>query len=144
MIELTEEQRRALKIELTDEQRYWLGRGTALRYVDGSNNTAYVVVRADKYERMLESYRPIPEPLLEIAPGILRSQAALRRDLPQLLENKKLRGKCICYHGDERIGIADDMDDLLRECLRRGLPRDEYYIGVIEWTQLIEEEEIEL
>jgi hypothetical protein len=71
------------------------------------------------------------EPTFEIPPGIRRSQEAFWRDLPQLLAQKKLRGKWVCYHGDERIGIGR-YEDLIRECLRRGLRDEEYDLGVIE------------
>jgi hypothetical protein len=74
---------------------------------------------------------------------ILRAQAAVRRDLPELLRNKKLRGKFIAYAGDERIGIADDDADLIREIIRRGIPEDHYFIWVIEPGPVMEEEEVE-
>jgi hypothetical protein len=78
----------------------------------------------------------------EVPPGIRRSQEALRRDLPRLLENRRLRGRWIAYHGDERIGIARDKFILLRECIQRGFAEDEYYIGMIIPSELLEEEEI--
>jgi hypothetical protein len=84
-----------------------------------------------------------PRSHFEIPPGIRRSQEALRRDLPQLLENRKLFRQWVAYHGDERIGIARDKLTLLRECLRRGLADDQYYIGWIHPTELIEEEELD-
>ena len=38
----------------------------------------------------------------------------------------------MAYHGDERIGIAARDDELIRECLRRGLGKDDYYLDIIE------------
>ncbi len=49
----------------------------------------------------------------------------------------------VAYHAEERIGIARDKVALVRECIRRGLNDDEYYIGWIDHTELIDEEEIE-
>jgi hypothetical protein len=67
----------------------------------------------------------------EIPPGIQRSQAAFRRDLPQLLANKKLYRRWVAYHGDERIGIARDPLELYKECSRRELKRDEFVVRCI-------------
>jgi hypothetical protein len=58
--------------------------------------------------------------LPEIAPGILRLQAAFRRDLPELLKVKKYDRRWVAYHGDECVGIAKDPVDLYEECARRG------------------------
>ena len=41
-----------------------------------------------------------------ITPLIQQSQAAFRRDLPELLKDKKLYRRWVAYHGDERIGIS--------------------------------------
>ena len=65
-----------------------------------------------------------------IPPGILRSQQAFWRDLPHLLSQRKLRGRWVCYHGDERISIGT-YDDLIRECGRRGILDDAFYLGRI-------------
>ena len=130
-------------IELSPEQRQVLvGPGPA-RILDPETKQTYVLIPADLYERL----RPVLEdrsasPVGEVPAGIRRSQEALRRDLPQLLENRRLRDRWIAYHGDERIGIAREEITLLRECIRRGFADDEYYIGMITPTELVEEEEI--
>ena len=49
---------------------------------------------------------------------------------------------CVCYHGNQRIGIGDEAD-LIRACQKLGLQGHEYYIGIIEDREFIEEEEIE-
>jgi hypothetical protein len=48
----------------------------------------------------------------------------------------------VAYHGEERIGIARNQRKLIQECIRRGLRDDEYYIGWIDHTELIEEEDL--
>ncbi len=130
-------------IELSPEQRQVLAGPGPARILDPETNQTYVLIPADLYERL----RPVLEdrsaaPVAEVPAGIRRSQEALRRDLPQLLENRRLRGQWIAYHGDERVGIARDEITLLRECIRRGFADDEYYIGMITPCELIEEEEI--
>ena len=74
--------------------------------------------------------------------GIVRSRDAFLRDLPGLLANPKYDRWCAAYCGDERIGVAESHIELVRECLRRGLKRDQYYIGCI-FPQSDEEEEID-
>jgi hypothetical protein len=100
-----------------------------LRVVDPRTQQAYVLLRAEEYER-LQSV-PAPEPVPEVPPGIRRSQEAFLRDLPVLMANPKNRGRWVAYHGDERIGIARDPDVLIREILRRGIPDDAYDLAVI-------------
>ena len=76
---------------------------------------------------------PEPEdPTAGIPPGILRSQQAFWRDLPELLRNRRNRGRWAAYHGDERIGVDADDRKLLREIRRRGISADDYYLGRIE------------
>jgi hypothetical protein len=41
---------------------------------------------------------------------------------------KTHRGKWVCYHGDERIGFGKTQTELVEECLRRGLARDEFVV----------------
>ena len=130
-------------IELSPEQRQVLAGPGPARVLDPETNQMYVLIRVDLYERL----RPVleeqsPAPVAEVPAGIRRSQEALRRDLPLLLENRRLRGRWIAYHGDERIGIARDKFILLRECIRRGFADDEYYIGMIIPCELLEEEEV--
>lgn len=63
--------------------------------------------------------------------GIVRSRDAFLRDLPALLANPKYDRWCAAYCDDERIGIAESHLDLIRECKKRGLRRDQYFIGCI-------------
>ena len=68
---------------------------------------------------------------LEIHPEIQRSQEAFRRDLPQLLRDKKLYRRWVAYRGDERIGFARLEDDLYEECARRVFKEHEYVVCCI-------------
>ena len=66
----------------------------------------------------------------EVAPMIERSQAAFRRDLPDLMNTHYRRW--VAYHGDERIGFGRDKIDLYNECLRRGLKRGRFIVRSVE------------
>jgi hypothetical protein len=88
-------------------------------------------VRREDYERLEHLLKPDNEATAGIAPGILRSQQAFWRDLPVLLAQNKLRGEWVCYYGDNRVGIGT-YEGLIRECVRRGLRRDEYDLFIIE------------
>ena len=75
--------------------------------------------------------------------GIVRSRDAFLRDLPALLANPKYDRWSVAYCGDERIGIAEFEAELIRECNRRGLHPDRYFIGCIFPHSNEEEEEID-
>ena len=66
---------------------------------------------------------------LTIAPMIAKSQAAFRRDLPQLLGERY--GQWVAYHGDERISFGGSQFELYDECIRRGLRDDEFVVRVV-------------
>jgi hypothetical protein len=74
--------------------------------------------------------------------GVIRSRDAFLRALPELLADPKYDRWCAAYCGDERIGISPSETDLIRECDRRGLRPDQYYIGCIV-PQDEDEEEIQ-
>jgi hypothetical protein len=125
-------------ITLTPEQRMAVEQAaeSPVRLEDPETHAAYVLLKAEVYER----FRPLVETAAvettpgideEIPEGILRSQDAFFRDLPELLKDERLRGRWIAYHRDERIGVADDDEPLIRECLRRGLKREEYDLFII-------------
>jgi hypothetical protein len=123
---------------LTPEQRQAARQAgeQPIRLVDPDTDTPYVLLRADVYERLRppaegDPAPPEPEPPIVIPPGIQRSKAAFLRDLPELMAKRRYDHRWVAYHGDERIGIARDKVKLIRECLRRGLKRDEYYVGII-------------
>jgi hypothetical protein len=105
--------------------------------IDPRTNTAYVLVRADVYERarsLLEQALPSApsEPRVAIAPAMLRSQQAFWRDLPELLKLKSKTRQWVAYHGDERVGFGKTKTEVYQECLRRGLQRGDFYVGKIE------------
>ena len=125
-------------IELTDQQRHALqmDQGKPIDVVDPATMKHYVLIGQEQFERVRllleQEVAPGEEGPGEVAPGILRSQQAFWRDLPELLKTKKNRDKWVCYHGDERIGIANDDVPLIRECLRRGLTDDVYDLFIIQ------------
>jgi hypothetical protein len=67
---------------------------------------------------------------LEIPPMIARSQAAFRRDLPELLKERPWQW--VAYHGEERIGFAKSNTELYQRCLARGLAWDQFVVRSIE------------
>ena len=77
----------------------------------------------------------------EIPQGIIRARAALRRDLPALLADRRTRGKWACYSSDARIAIGTDYTALIRECVQRRIPDDEYVIERVAPNAGSEEEE---
>jgi hypothetical protein len=125
---------------LTPEQRLAVEQAgeSPVRLEDPETHAAYVLMKAEIYERFKPLVETKAEPEsnslidAEIPEGIRRSQDAFFRDLPELLKDKRLRGRWIGYHGDERIGIAKRDEPLIRECLRRGLKREEYDLFIIE------------
>ncbi len=131
-----------MHIELTEQQRQLAREGQPIDVVDPQTNEAYVLIARQRFEQLRPSPPP-EEPAQGIPEGIRLSQEALRRDLPQLLAQKRLRGQWVAYHRNERIGIARDEISLVRKCHERGLAADEYYVGWIDPCELIEEEEIE-
>ena len=67
-------------------------------------------------------------PELLVPAGILKSRAALRRDLPVLLADRRTRGKWACYSGETQIGIGTDYFALVDEVVRRGISDGEFVI----------------
>src|SRR5260370_15296884 len=79
--------------------------------------------------------------LLPIHPMIQRGQAAFRRDLPELMKTHE--GQWVAYHGDQRIGFARSKFKLVQECLRRGIPDEEFVVrGIAPEIPDDDEEEI--
>ena len=66
----------------------------------------------------------------EISPLVARSQAAFRRDLPELL--KSHYRKWVAYHGENRIGFGRTQFELYDECYHRGLRDDQFVVRSIE------------
>ena len=129
---------------LTPEQRRLIAEAgdRPVRLEDPELHQAYVLVRADVYERVRDVLEPRSILDLPVPEGIRRSQEAFFRDLPRLLQDRKVRGRFVAYHGDERVKIARSEPEVIRECLRRGLRSDQYDVFVIR-PQSPEPEEVD-
>jgi hypothetical protein len=127
MIDLTQDQLRALATE-----------GESAILVDPKTRQQYRLVRTEVNDQVRS-----PLETAEVPPGVKGSREALLRDLPELLRTRRNRGLCACYHGNLRIAIGHEAD-LIRAAQKLGLRRSEYYIGVIEESESVEEEEIEV
>jgi hypothetical protein len=128
-----------IQIELTNAQRQALQaeNGKPAEVVDPVTQQHYILVAREQYERvraLLESAEGSEDQdaIPEIPPGILRSQQAFWRALPELLRHKRNHGRWAAYNGDEWIGTARNDLELIREIKRRGVSDDDYYIGRIE------------
>lgn len=130
---------------LTPEQRRLIEEAgdQPVRLEDPELHESYVLIRADVYDRVRDAFEPRPILDLTVPEGIRRSRDAFFRNLPRMLEDRKLRGQFVAYHGEERVKIARSEPEVIRECLRRGLRPDEYDIFVIR-PQSPEPEEVEL
>jgi hypothetical protein len=113
-----------------------------VRIEDPETRKAYVLMKAEVYERIKPPRASDPSAAEQVPQGIRRSKEAFLRDLPSLLTRKKWHRRWVLYRDDEQIGIARRPDKLLRVCARRGLRNDEFYLGVIE-PHSTELEEIE-
>ena len=83
-------------------------------------------------------------PEILVAEGILKARAALRRDLPTLLNDRRVRGKWACYSSEGQIGFGDDYLALIRECVSRGIADDAFVVERVgPGAGSDEEEEIE-
>jgi hypothetical protein len=65
-------------------------------------------------------------------PAIERAYRAFRRDLPELLKDKKIDRKWVAYDSrGERIGINSSEWKLYQQCLRRGCREGEFVVCCI-------------
>jgi hypothetical protein len=138
LAELTEQQRNLVQQCPVNPSNLWIPNRSKSTCSSHANSTGRQASHQDN------GSGPPSTPSFQVAEGIRRSQEALRRDLPKLLENKKLLNRWVAYHGDERVGLARDSDTLLRECIKRGYESNEYYIGWINPCELVEDEEEDL
>ena len=93
---------------LTAEQRRLIEEAgdRPVRIEDPELHQAYVLIRADLYERVRDVLEPGSIFDVSVPEGIRRSQEGFFRDLPRLLQDRKLHGRFVAYHGDERVKIA--------------------------------------
>jgi hypothetical protein len=131
-----------------------------VRLEDPQTRQTYVLLKADDFERIREilenkwRHASVPRQAVEgaavrveeeesnIPEGIRRSQEAFFRDLPELLKDRRLRGKWVAYQSDERVKVGRTQTEVIKECNRRGLKRDQYDVFVIE-PQSPEPEEVD-
>jgi hypothetical protein len=102
-----------------------------VRIEDPETHTAYVLLKAEVYDRIKPVLRSEERTIQEVPEGIRRAREAFLRHLPMLLVRKRLHGRWVLYHGDKQIRISRRTDKLLRECDKRGLAEDDYYLGWI-------------
>ncbi len=69
------------------------------------------------------------EDVQNVLPGIARSIAAFRRDLPKLLGEHV--GNWVAYHHEDRVGFGPSKTQLYKECLSR-FGRGEFIVEFIE------------
>src|SRR4051794_24318881 len=119
---------------LTPELRQEIenARGNPIRLEDPETHTAYVLLRADEYDRLKQDPGPENTPTEQVPEGIRRSKEAFLHDLPGLLARRQFHGRWVIYHGDVQIGIARRGAKLLQKCAKLGLRNDQIYLGVIE------------
>jgi hypothetical protein len=139
---------RAMHIELTDQERLQVQQGQPVDVTDPRTNEAYILIARQHFDQLrslLTKPPATPEPHEPGIPeGIKISQEAYRRDLPQLLKQKKLYRQWVAYHRNERIGIAPSKRTLLVECFeRRKLADDEFFVGWVHEYGFLEDEEVE-
>ncbi len=117
--------------------------GNPVRLEDPETHAAYVLLKAEEYDRLKPDTRCENPPTEQIPERIRQSKEAFLGDLPRLLARKRLRGQWVIYHGSVQVGISRRPDKLFRECSKRGLRSDEVYVGVIEPQPEEPEDEIE-
>jgi hypothetical protein len=123
-------------IYLTDEQRQALrqsGAGTPLPVYDPQTDQVYVLLPSALYERVRAHLKEAtPGEDLEIQPGIRRSKEAFWRALPELLRDRRHRGKWVAYHGEQCIAIHRDKVEVIRALKHQAIPGNQYYIDLIQ------------
>ncbi len=73
-------------------------------------------IPANSPEALSAEAGPLADVILP--PLVAQSQAAFRRELPELL--KKRNGQWVAYHGDECLGFGRSQIELYQQCVRRG------------------------
>ncbi len=94
--------------------------------------TEPAVQRDPYYDHLPPDWNDPPSELLPlIIPAMIeRSQAAFRRDLPELM--KTHYRQWVAYHGDERVGFGKTERELYEKCLRYGWTDEEFVVRSIE------------
>lgn len=92
-------------------------------------------------EQTRPAEEPLPLGLLPVPPMIRRANEAYLRDLPEMLRTHYRQW--VAYHGDQRLGFGRSKRQLVGECLRRGLPDDEFVVYSVE-PEIPDDDELEL
>lgn len=135
-----------MHIELTEQERLLAQQGQPVEVIDPATNAAYVLIARERFEQLrplLTAQCEAPSLESRIREGIRISQEAYRRDLPDLLKQKKLYHQWLAYNRNDRIAIGSSGNALTDQCFARGLSEDEFFVGWIDPCGLVEEEEVE-
>ncbi len=144
-----------MHIELSDEERRLAQQGQPLDAIDPQTNEAYVLIAKPRFEEVRSHLGPVvaalagngtgqaEAPELDIPEGVRLSKEAYRRELPELLKQKKLARQWVAYHRNDRICIGRDGGAVLEECFNRGLAADEFFVGWIDPCGFEVDEEVE-
>jgi hypothetical protein len=116
--------------------------GNPVRLEDPETHTAYVLLKAEEYDRLKPDARCDDGLNEQVPEGIRRSKEGFLRGLPGLLARKRLHGRWVIYHDNVQVGISRRGDKLLRKAHKIGLRSDQFYLGVVEPLSA-EPEEIE-
>src|SRR5262245_45314185 len=116
--------------DLTESLQKALQKGEPLRLRDPRSDQIYILVREEVYQRVVPFVCAVCGSEGPPAAVVL-SRLAFLRELPSLLQSPKYDRWCVAYCGNERIALAPSEQEVIDECLRRGLKRNQYYIGVV-------------
>jgi hypothetical protein len=98
--------------------------------VDARTKQTYVLVRTEDYQRLTGT--PAIETATDGIPeGVRLAKAALRRDLPQLLNDRRFRGRYVCYWKEKLVAVNKDYLKLIREINRLEVPDGECFIAKV-------------
>lgn len=121
-------------IELTPEQQQALDASPAIPpvLVDPRTEEKYILVKASDFAQThpRAEYEPPLESLM--SEGIRLARAAIRRDLPAMLAERRTRGKWAGYGRDTRVIVDKNYEKVLNECFRRGYRDDEIMVIKVE------------
>jgi hypothetical protein len=106
--------------------------GKPIRLEDPETRTAYVLLKAEEYDRLKPDVPCEDVPTEQVPEGIRRSKEAFLRELPGLLARKRLHGRWVIYHGDVQVAISRRPDKVLRKAHQLGLKNDQFYFGKVE------------
>ncbi len=113
--------------DLTDHQRQALEGQNPLRLRDPRTDHIYVLVPSETYDELSRN-RSNADGVSDVASP---SKAAFLLTLPSLLKTGRYEGWYVAYRGNEQIKLHPSEVEVIRECLKRGLKRSDYYLGAV-------------